>query len=78
MRLTRVYGKSFLGLVNYNAKFLPNLGTVLAPLYQLLRKDVSKVEMGVRAGDSIWRSKAFEIIPATGSLRQCTTTGSSL
>ena len=32
--------KSFLGLVNYYAKFLPNLATVLAPLYQLLRKDV--------------------------------------
>ena len=30
----------FLGLVNYYAKFLPNLATVLAPLYQLLRKDV--------------------------------------
>ena len=32
--------KSFLGLVNYYAKFLPNLATALAPLYQLLRKDV--------------------------------------
>lgn len=32
--------KSFLGLVNYYAKFLPNLATVLAPLYQLLCKDV--------------------------------------
>ena len=32
--------KSFLGLVNYYAKFLPNLATVLAPLYHLLRKDV--------------------------------------
>ena len=29
--------KSFLGLVNYYAKFLPNLATVLAPLYH---KDV--------------------------------------
>ena len=32
--------KSFLGLVNYYAKFLPNLATVLAPLYQLLCKYV--------------------------------------
>ena len=31
--------KSFLGLLNYYHKFLPNLSTTLAPLYQLLRKD---------------------------------------
>ena len=31
--------KSFLGLVNYYGKFLPNLSTVLAPLHKLLRKD---------------------------------------
>lgn len=31
----------FLGLVNYNGKFLPDLSTVLAPLYQLLHKDSS-------------------------------------
>lgn len=30
--------KSFLGLINYYAKFLPNLSTVLAPLYNLLTK----------------------------------------
>ena len=30
--------RSFLGLVNYYAKFLPDLATVLAPLYQLLQK----------------------------------------
>ena len=29
--------KSFLGLVNYYAKFLPNSATVLAPLYKLLK-----------------------------------------
>ena len=34
--------KSFLGLVNYYAKFLPNLATVLAPLCHLLRKDVKR------------------------------------
>lgn len=30
--------RSFLGLVNYYGKFLPDLSTVLAPLYQLLHK----------------------------------------
>ena len=32
--------KSFLGLVNYYAKFLPNLSSALAPLYSLLQKHV--------------------------------------
>ena len=31
--------KAFLGLVNYYAKFLPDLATKLAPLYQLLKQD---------------------------------------
>ena len=31
--------KSFLGLVNYYAKFLPNLASTLAPLYLLLNKN---------------------------------------
>ena len=31
--------KSFLGLVNYYQKFLPNLSTLLAPLHSLLRKN---------------------------------------
>ena len=31
--------KSFLGVVNYYGKFLPNLSTTLAPRYQLLRKE---------------------------------------
>ncbi|XP_037564767.1 uncharacterized protein K02A2.6-like [Dermacentor silvarum] len=30
--------KAFLGLINYYAKFLPNLSTHLAPLYDLLKK----------------------------------------
>lgn len=33
--------KSYLGLLSYYTKFLPNLSTVLAPLYQLLKADVS-------------------------------------
>ena len=32
--------KSFLGLVNYYCKFLPNLSNTLAPLYRLLQKKV--------------------------------------
>lgn len=32
--------KSYLGLLNYYNKFLPNLATVLAPLHELLRQDV--------------------------------------
>ena len=31
--------KSFLGMVNYYAKFLPNLSTTISPLYTLLKKN---------------------------------------
>ena len=31
--------KSFLGLLNYNSKFLPNLSSSLSPLYSLLQAD---------------------------------------
>ena len=33
--------KSFLGMLNYYSKFLPNLSTLLAPLYKLLHKNMS-------------------------------------
>lgn len=33
--------KSFLGLLNYYGKFVPNLSTVLAPLHRLLHKSTS-------------------------------------
>ena len=33
--------RSFLGMVNYYAKFLPNLSSTLAPLYRLLEKTTS-------------------------------------
>ena len=33
--------KAYLGLLTYYSEFLPNMSTVLAPLYRLLRKDVS-------------------------------------
>ena len=32
--------RSFLGLINYYAKFLPNLSSTLSPLYRLLKKKV--------------------------------------
>ena len=31
--------KSFLGMITFNAKFLPDLSTMLHPLYRLLRND---------------------------------------
>ena len=31
--------RSFIGLINYYGKFLPNLASRLAPLYSLLAKD---------------------------------------
>ena len=33
--------RSFTGLVNFSAKFIPNLATVLEPLRQLTRKSVT-------------------------------------
>ena len=33
--------RSFLGLLNYYGKFLPNMADILAPLYRLLRKGAS-------------------------------------
>lgn len=35
--------RSFLGLVMYYAKFVPNISTILSPLYTLLRKEVKYV-----------------------------------
>ncbi len=31
--------KSFLGMINYYGKFLPDLSTVLSPLHRLLQKE---------------------------------------
>ena len=43
--------KSFLGLVNYYGKFLPDLSNVLAPLYRLLQKETQW-----SWGDDQWRA----------------------
>ena len=44
--------KSFLGLINFYAKFLPNLSTVLAPLY-VIATEKSPLDMGPIATESI-------------------------
>lgn len=35
--------KAFTGMVNYYAKFIPNLSTLLGPIYNLLKKDMKFV-----------------------------------
>ena len=45
--------KSFLGMVNYYRKFLPNLATTLAPLHRLLQKENACMALGQRADTSI-------------------------
>lgn len=32
--------RAFIGMINYYAKFIPNLATILTPLFRLLRKDI--------------------------------------
>lgn len=46
--------KSFLGLVNYYGKFLPDLSHVLAPLY---RPRLDEVHLGRTPGEGIQRSE---------------------
>ena len=45
--------KSFLGLINYYAKFLPDSATILAPLYKLLRNSEPSVAVGQRTTNSL-------------------------
>lgn len=35
--------KAFIGMINYYAKFIPNLSTLLSPMYKLLKKNVKFV-----------------------------------
>ena len=44
--------RSFLGLVNYYHKFLPDLATMLAPLYALLQKKISCMTWGKSQDDA--------------------------
>ena len=48
--------RSYLGLLNYYGKFIANLASVLAPLHQLLRKDV-RWKWGEAEEDAFQRSK---------------------
>lgn len=50
--------KSYIGLLSYYSKFLPNMATVLGPLYQLLRKGV----------DWRWRGKEEKAFEASKEL----------
>ena len=52
--------RAFLGLINYYSKFLPNLSTVLAPLYKLLLKTATWK----------WRSQEREAFQEAKSLLQ--------
>lgn len=38
--------RSFLGMLNYYANFLPNVSTTLAPLYSLATAEIEEVELG--------------------------------
>ena len=50
--------KSFLGLMTYNAKFIPSVASVLHPLYQLLRKD-SHWQWTVKCQDAFDKAKVL-------------------
>ncbi|XP_044755016.1 uncharacterized protein LOC123313970 [Coccinella septempunctata] len=50
--------KSFLGLVNYYGKFVPNLSSILHPLYNLLRDRVQW-----QLGNVTWKRHLDQIIP---------------
>ncbi len=58
--------RSFLGLVNYYSKFLPNLATTLSPLYTLLwkRQEWSWDQNQIKAGE-----EPPEIVPGVGAFR---------
>ena len=50
--------KSFLGLMTYNAKFIPSVASLLHPLYQLLRKD-SHWRWSTECQDAFDKAKAL-------------------
>ena len=57
--------KSYLGLLSYYSKYLPNLSSVLAPLYQLLCKDV-KWKWSAQQEEAFKQSK--ELLTSTSLL----------
>ena len=50
--------KSYLGMINYYQKFLPNLSSMLAPLNELLRKETRR-HWGQEQMQAFQRSKEF-------------------
>ena len=50
--------KSFLGMLNYYGKFLPNLSTHLAPFYELLRKN-SRWTWGPEQKEAFQKAKSM-------------------
>ena len=60
--------RSFLGLINYYAKFLPNLANTMAPLYILLQKG-KKWSWGEPQQAAFREAKTTDISTVTSSLR---------
>ena len=54
--------RSYLGMINYYQKFLPNLASVLAPLYVLLRNDTCW-HWGKEQMHAFQKSKEFQKFP---------------
>ena len=59
--------KSFLGLITFYSRFMPHHSTILAPLHNLLKKDIpwkwSKVEEDAFVGGGIQHNFWIETIP---------------
>eukprot|EP00731_Ephydatia_muelleri_P001456 Em0001g1456a len=71
--------RSFLGMINYYSKFIPNLATLLNPLNELLRKDVQwkwtdQPDAGTATSDSdVFNVGQIEALPVTAmQLRKVT------
>ena len=59
--------KSFLGMLTYYSRFLPNLSTTLQPLYLLLRKDINCM-WGVAQAKAFSVAKNLHLPPTSVSL----------
>ena len=56
--------KSFLGLVRYYQRFVPNLAELAVPLQELLKKDKSKDDWGPSQDEAVTQIKEAFISPA--------------
>ena len=50
--------QAYLGMINYYSRFLPNLVTILSPMYELLRKE-KKYEWSKECQESFEKTKAM-------------------